>query len=463
MIKLRLPSSMKNRLVMMFIITTFLTYFTLAFILQYAIERHFYTQDFSYISSKFNAINKELATSPESLFKQPNNSPLHMWVFEQQKIIFQNSSLTPPERHSYTPSHPYVLNLGDAIEWSEDSLVIRAFAFQAGKYVIVLGMSINHHILFLQELDWILFWSLGFAFLVSAAYSGFIVNKGLQPIAVFNQHIQQISPEQLHIRIAPESVPTELRDLANKHNAMLDRLQTGFRRLSEFSSDIAHELKTPLTNITTQNQVILGTCRTAEEYQDAIVSTLEELNRITKTINDLLYIAKAENKLIHRNDEVFDVHDELVHLIEYFEILADEASVKIRSIGEGRLYMDKNMFERAVGNLLSNAIRHAYSESTIVIHVEELGDRITISVTNQGDTIPQENLRYLFDRFYRVDKSRQHLGSIGAGLGLSITQSIVHAYDGEISVQSQNEHTEFQMTFHSAVSFDQNDFAHKLL
>jgi hypothetical protein len=102
---------------------------------------------------------------------------------------------------------------------------------------------------------------------------------------------------------------------------------------------------------------------------------------------------------------------------------------------------------------------HGHHHNNDVQH-REYGPR---DVTNQGDTIPQENLRYLFDRFYRVDKSRQHLGSIGAGLGLSITQSIVHAYDGEISVQSQNEHTEFQMTFHSAVSFDQNDFAHKLL
>ncbi|MCM2209657.1 two-component sensor histidine kinase, partial [Klebsiella quasipneumoniae] len=92
------------------------------------------------------------------------------------------------------------------------------------------------------------------------------------------EHIQQVSPEQLDIRIKLESLPSELRGLANTHNAMLDRLQMGFRRLSELSSDIAHELKTPLTNITTQNQVILGACRTPKEYQEAIASTLEELN-----------------------------------------------------------------------------------------------------------------------------------------------------------------------------------------
>lgn len=448
--KFPLTFSMKNRLVLMFIGMTIVTYLSLAFILQYAIERHFYTQDFNYISSKFNAIEKDLEKSPESVFKPSNSTPLYMWVFKDDNIIYQNSSLTIPQFRAYTLSSPQILNKDRPIEWSEDSLNIRAFAFKADEYVVVLGISINHHFLFLEKLHWILFWLLGFAFFVSSAFSSFIVKRGLLPIVVLNKHIQQVSLEQMGLRIAPDSLPTELRDLANKHNAMLDRLQMGFCRLSEFSSDIAHELKTPLTNITTQNQVILGASRSPEEYQDAIASTLEELYRITKTINDLLYIAKAENKLIHRNDQVFAVHEELARLVEYFEILADDAEVQIVSTGKGRLYMDKNMFERAVGNLLSNAIRHAHPHSTIIIQVREVGKHLTISVSNQGDTIPEQSLPYIFDRFYRADKSRQNVGSIGAGLGLSITQSIVHAYDGEIDVISQDQQTTFQITLRSA-------------
>ncbi|MFV8383509.1 histidine kinase dimerization/phospho-acceptor domain-containing protein, partial [Vibrio parahaemolyticus] len=336
--KFSLPFSMKNKLVLMFVSMTFVTYFSLAFILQYAIERHFYSQDFSYISSKFNAIENELKRSPEDVFKQANNSTLYMWVFEGKQSVYQNSSLTIPQNRAYSISSPQVLNHERSIEWSEDSLNIRAFAFQAAEYQVVLGMSINHHILFLDKLDWILFWALGLAFVISSALSGWMVKRGLKPIVGLNQHIQQISPEQMGIRLDPDSLPIELRELANKHNAMLDRLQTGFRRLSEFSSDIAHELKTPLTNITTQNQVILGACRTSEEYQDAIASTLEELNRITKTINDLLYIAKAENKLIHRHDEVFAVQEEIDRLVAYFEILAEDAEVRIVSSGDGQLY-----------------------------------------------------------------------------------------------------------------------------
>lgn len=372
-----------------------------------------------------------------------------MWVFKDTKSVYQNSALTIPQDRTYTASSPQNFSHEQAIEWSEGPLNIRAFAFQTGEYLVVLGMNINRHILFLNKLNWMLFWSVGIAFLVSLICSYWIVNNGLKPIVEVNQHIQQISPQKMNIRINPDSLPIELRELANKHNSMLDRLQMGFRRLSEYSSDIAHELKTPLTNITTQNQVILGACRTPEEYQDAIASTLEELDRITKTINDLLYIAKAENKLIHRNNEMFAVHEELARLVAYFEILAEDAKVRIVSKGEGQIYMDKNMFERAVGNLISNAIRHAYTNSTILVQIQKISDQITISICNQGDTISDKDLPYIFDRFYRADKSRQNIGSVGAGLGLSITQSIVNAYNGKIDVTSKDQHTKFKITIKS--------------
>lgn len=435
--------SMQNKLVLMFVGTTLVVYLALAFILYYTIERHFFTQDYNEMVSKYNAIEKTMMVSPESAYLLIDNSSAYMWAFEEGEQTYKNSTLSIPNKLSLTLSSPQILNQNNAIEWHEDSLDIRAFAFKAKDVTVVIGTSINHHILFLNKLGWILFWSLGFAFLASALYSRTIVNRGLRPILTLNKHIQHITPEQLDIRIDPETLPIELRELAIKHNAMLDRLQTGFHRLSEFSSDIAHELKTPLTNITTQNQVILGAARSSEEYQEAIASTLEELERITKTINDLLYIAKAENKLIHRHNERFAAYEQVAHLIEYFEILAEDSALAITTSGDAILYMDRNMFERAISNLLSNAIRHAYDETTISVDIEPVGELVKITVSNVGEAIPKQNLPYLFDRFYRVDKSRQHSGSVGAGLGLSITQSIVHAYDGSISVTSEDGQTQF--------------------
>ncbi|WP_010445675.1 heavy metal sensor histidine kinase [Vibrio rotiferianus] len=439
--------SMQNKLVLMFVGTTLLVYLVLAFILYYTIERHFFTQDYNETISKYNSIEKTMLVSRESAYLLIDNSSAYMWAFEEGELTYKNSTLSIPKELSLKLSSPQILNQNNAIEWHEDSLDIRAFAFEAKGVIVVIGVSINHHLLFLNKLGWILFWSLGFAFLASALYSRTIVGRGLKPILTLNKHIQHISPEQLDIRIVPETLPIELRELAIKHNAMLDRLQMGFHRLSEFSSDIAHELKTPLTNITTQNQVILGAARSSEEYQEAIASTLEELERITKTINDLLYIAKAENKLIHRHNERFAAHEQVAHLIEYFEILAEDSALAITTSGEAMLYMDRNMFERAISNLLSNAIRHAHDETTISVDVEQNDECVTVKVSNVGEMIPKQNLPYLFDRFYRVDKSRHHSGSVGAGLGLSITQSIVHAYDGQIKVTSENNQTQFCVVF----------------
>ncbi len=446
----RCTLSMKKKLLLMLVGMAFVTYFLLAFILKFAIERHFLNQDYNYIVSKFNAIENTLLSSPQAVFDQSKNMQLYMWVFDKENVIYKNSNLTFPQAQRFTPTAPNILKRKNEIEWREDSLAIRAFAFKSERYVVVLGMSINHHIVFLEELAWILFWTLGTAFVVSSVYSWWVVKKGLKPIASLNQHIQQVTPEQLDLRLPAESLPTELQDLARKHNAMLDRLQLGFQRLSDFSSDIAHELKTPLTNVMTQNQVMLGAARSEDEYQDALASTLEELNRITKTINDLLYIAKAENKLIHRNDECFSVKVQIERLVDYYDILAEEASLTMTCQGDATLYMDKNMFERAVGNLLSNAIRHAYAGTCIELSVQERDNQVLITVANQGDTIADENLPYLFDRFYRADKSRVHRGSVGAGLGLSITQSIIHAYGGTVSVSSERSLTRFEINLASA-------------
>lgn len=443
MLKLPASLSMQNKLVLMFVGTTLVVYLALAFILYYTIERHFFNQDYSDIVTKYNAIEKTMLVSPESAYLIIDNSSAYMWAYKDKILTYKNSRLSIPDGLSLTLSSPQILDRNNAIEWRASSLDIRAFAFKNKDAIVVIGMSINHHRLFLSKLGWILFWSLGFAFIASTLFSRVIVNRGLTPIVALNKHIQHITPEQLDIRIDPESLPVELHELAAKHNAMLDRLQMGFHRLSEFSSDIAHELKTPLTNITTQNQVILGACRTSGEYQEAIASTLEELNRITKTINDLLYIAKAENKLIHRHNEAFAVEEQIERLIEYFDIWAEDSALTITTSGQAMLFMDRNMFDRAVGNVLSNAIRHAYDETVISIKVVQGEGQVSITVTNAGETIPRPYLPYLFERFYRVDKSRQNTGSVGAGLGLSITQSIVRAYDGQISVASENNQTQF--------------------
>ncbi|MEJ6080626.1 heavy metal sensor histidine kinase [Vibrio sp. 1-Bac 57] len=439
--------SMKKQLVLMFVTTTILVYFSLAAILHYAIERHFYQQDYAHLIGKYNSITKDELKKPDTILSSLVNGPTYLWLIKNGKVLDQNSNITFPNK-KLLMTNPQVNNNKKAIEWLADSLNIRAFAFPVDEnYSLVMGLNINHHKAFLYEFRLILLWSMGIMLVISALYSVMIVRKGLRPISRLNTHIKKIAPNQLGIRIPINDLPVELHELATTHNKMLDRLETGFSRLSEFSSDIAHELRTPLSNIKTQNQVILSVERNNEEYQETVESNLEELNRIIKTINDILYIAKAENSLIHRNDEWLNIENEVKRIVNYFNILAEEQALTIETSGQARIYMDKNMFERTMNNLLSNAIRHADVGSKIKVDILSFTDRILITVGNFGQTIPPDVIPHLFDRFYREDKSRQHTHSVGAGLGLSITQSIIHAYSGRVYVQSEQGYTSFTMEY----------------
>lgn len=270
---------------------------------------------------------------------------------------------------------------------------------------------------------------------------------GFKPLQYLQDRIKQVQPNKLSIRLSDEHLPNELVELAKIQNQMLDRLELGFERLSDFSSDIAHELKTPLSNIMTQTHVTLSQPRTPNEYQEILSSNLEELERINKTINDTLYLAKSENDLLLKDNMQLDLEQLFAPIIEYYSIVSEETGVTIHLSGNGSLWGDKSMMQRVANNLLSNAIRHSAPDSDIQIKIEENQSNIVLSISNIGDKIPDKDLPFIFERFYRADKSRQHSSSTGAGLGLTIVRSIVNLHNGDISVQSEGKKTTFLLTF----------------
>ncbi|HYQ38913.1 MAG TPA: heavy metal sensor histidine kinase, partial [Pseudomonas sp.] len=288
--------------------------------------------------------------------------------------------------------------------------------------------------------------ALGICALLSAGLGWLVARSGLRPLREVAQVAATVSARSLKERIPEQALPVELRPLVAAFNGMLARLDDAFVRLSNFSADIAHELRTPLTQLMTHTEVVLGRARSLEEYQDALYGNLEDLKRMARMIDDMLFLAKADNGLIVPERAAVALHELAERLLDYYRLLAEEGDIALALEGEGRIAGDAGMLRRALSNLLSNALRYTPAGGCIRVHIARVGEQVTLSVENPGPTVPAEHLGRLFDRFYRADPARREGGS-HAGLGLAITRSIVEAHGGRIVCESADGLTRFRMTF----------------
>ena len=241
-------------------------------------------------------------------------------------------------------------------------------------------------------------------------------------------------------------------DLAQELNRMLDRLQEDFQRLTDFASDLAHELRTPISNLLTQTQVALATKRDAATYRDILASNAEEFQRLARMVSDMLLLAKTERGVDLPHKERFSARQDALALLEFYEAVAEEKRIRLRVEGDGEIEGDRLMFRRAVSNLLSNALRHASEAGDVTIRITATAQATTVAVENTGADIDAKILPRLFDRFYRADASRIHPDTDGSGLGLAITRAIAEAHGGRVTVTSSNGRTCFALVFpHRAI------------
>ena len=283
-----------------------------------------------------------------------------------------------------------------------------------------------------------LWWVLGVSLVLCSLVGYLIARSGMRPIERISRTAERIRATTLHERISTNGLPEELRGLAETFNSMLDRLEQSFAHISQFSDDVAHELRTPINNLRGEIEVALGKARSAEEYRDVLGSCFEECTRISRLIRTLLFLARADTDADALRREPLDLGEELEKVVAFYEAAAGESGVELRVTGGAgtRAELDRTLLQQAIGNLISNAVAHTPAGGSVGIGALARGRDIVVTVKDTGCGIAPAHLPHVFDRFYRIEQSRTG-SEQNAGLGLAVVQSIVTRHGGWVEIESR--------------------------
>lgn len=262
-----------------------------------------------------------------------------------------------------------------------------------------------------------------------------IVALGLKPLERFRSTVEGITAHSLDNRIELRALPEELRQLATAFNMMLDRLDDSVRRLSQFSADLAHEMRTPLATLLGRTQVALSRPREVGELVDVMERNIEEMQRLARLVDDMLFLAQADNAKQVLELQPLELASEARQVAEFLQLAATERGMRIDVRGKGEVLADRRLVQRAVTNLLTNAIRHGLERSPISVVIFSQGRDLILEVSNLASPIEAAHLERLFDRFYRIDDARARERG-GTGLGLAIVRAIMQLHGGEVGVES---------------------------
>jgi two-component system, OmpR family, heavy metal sensor histidine kinase CusS len=285
------------------------------------------------------------------------------------------------------------------------------------------------------RLNLLAFISFGLLFAFSCAY--FIIRLALKPLAEISCTARNITRHRLDTRIDKEELPAELVSLADSFNSMLERLEDSFTRLSHYSANLAHELRTPINTLMLESDIALSKERTPQEYRRVISSSLEEYGKLSWTIDRLLFLARADHEARDLVRQRLELHAEIEEIFDFFSDAASASGVTLEVRGDAVLLADQTLFRRAISNLVGNALAHTPAGGTVGVTIEqtpELG--IRVAVTDTGCGIDQAHLPRIFDRFYRVEPAGG-LKREGSGLGLAIVRAILKMHGGTVEIGSR--------------------------
>lgn len=461
----RRPASLALRVTTLVGIATMLVFLAFNWIIVQSLEKHFAEMDEDELGVVFNSIIRALGEVRTGVDDQVIHRAVrgHHGIYYYVADAAGNmiyAAMDGPDLSRFIANHgPTDLPSTRKITiWQEGGISYRGAAVRVegdtdlrhNSYIVAVAMDIGVHISFLDSFRRIQWWAICIVMCIAILVAWFAVQWGHTPIRRTNEKIRAITSSKLHMRLNPKEVPIELEELVASFNDMLGRIEDGFAQLANFSADIAHELRTPVTNLSTQTEVALRQPRSSDEYREILYSNLEEFGRLNRMINDMLFLAQTENNPDNLNLENVDLAATVRELFEYFEAWAEDQAVSLLLKGRAEpIRADREMLRRALGNLLSNAIRYTPRGAAVTVSLFQGERDTTVTVENPGERIPAEELPRIFNRFYRVHPSLQRKGE-GAGLGLAIVKSIVEAHGGKVQVTSDDRLTRLAVVLPSS-------------
>ncbi|WP_191831999.1 heavy metal sensor histidine kinase [Pseudomonas fluorescens] len=440
--------SLGGRLALLFAACTAAVSLTAGLLFSRASERHFIELDQQLLESRLSVLRQMLEDVHDPASLATRLPALQTELSHQADLAVRvrgSDGRVWFDSQSNLPESPQVPGISTVHSTSSDyrSLCVNLQHGDPQSAQLTLFLDITHHQHFLQRMQQLIWLTVGLSALATALLGAWAARSGLQPLRRMGEVASQVSARSLTTRLPENQMPVELAELAQTVNAMLERLDDAFQRLSAFSADIAHELRTPLSNLLTHTQVTLTRPRDLDEYREALHSNLEELQWMAQLVNDMLYLAKADHGLLMPSRQRLALSDEADALLEYYAPLAEETGITLHREGQASLEGDRHMLRRALSNLLDNALRFTPAQGEICLSIEVGNDQVRLQVANTGEPIDPALLPRLFDRFYRADPARREGSSEHAGLGLAITRSIVQAHGGSIRAESAAGWTRF--------------------
>ena len=303
----------------------------------------------------------------------------------------------------------------------------------------------------LENLLYILYFILPIILVFAVIGGNFIIYKSFSPFQNILEKLKQINANDLSSRLKTTDTKDEISELINEINNLLSRLENSFEKISQFSSDASHELKTPLTIIKGELEIALRKDRSVEDYKETINRSLYELSGIEQTINDLLFLAKNENEIIIDKKDNFyldEIVDESINELKNFAKL-HKVEIVFEVQDNLEFFGFSNLLKIAIKNVLKNAIQFSFENSKVIVKIFEKDNLLNISIKDFGIGIPLNEQEKIYDKFYRTDKSRNK-NSGGTGLGMSILKKIVDIHKGEITIKSEeNKETTVTLSFNN--------------